>query len=96
MSTARGPGRREALNLRIRGDVRSLIDRAAQVRGTTRTDFILEAATRAAEEALLDRALILVDPPAFETFLARLDAGGEPNERLKRTMGSSSPWKSGG
>jgi uncharacterized protein (DUF1778 family) len=49
------PPRRETLNIRIRSEERGLIDRAAEIRGQSRTDFILEAAHRAAEETLLDR-----------------------------------------
>ena len=56
MSTASSTKpRRDTLNLRIPTVERNLIDRAAQSAGKTRTDFILEAARRAAEETLLDR-----------------------------------------
>ncbi len=34
--------KRETLNIRIKADVRDLIDRAAKSRGKNRTDFILE------------------------------------------------------
>ena len=52
-------------DLRIPPAERNLIDRAAESAGKTRTDFILEAARRAAEEALLDRALMVVSPEAY-------------------------------
>ena len=84
--------RRETLNIRIRSEERGLIDRAAEIRGQNRTDFILEAARRAAEEALLDRVLIAVSPEAYTEFLARLDAPAQPNERLRRTMQTPPPW----
>ncbi len=44
--------RRDTLNLRIEPGDRGLIDRAALATGKTRTDFVLEAARRAAEDAL--------------------------------------------
>ncbi|TYX09925.1 DUF1778 domain-containing protein, partial [Klebsiella pneumoniae] len=44
--------KRETLNLRIKPAERDLIDRAAKARGKNRTDFVLEAARAAAEEAL--------------------------------------------
>lgn len=84
---------RETLNIRIRPELRSLIDRAAIVRGTNRTDFILDAAKRAAEDALLDRALISVGPTAYAEFVKRLDAPAKPNARLRRTMKKTPPWK---
>lgn len=89
----RQPMPRETLNIRIRPEERGLIDRAAKVRGTNRTDFILDAAKRAAEDALLDRALISVSPKAYAEFVKRLDAPAKPNERLRKTMKKAPPWK---
>src|ERR1700693_1987003 len=70
MSTKRAT--RDTLNLRIKPDERGLIDRAAQSLGKNRTDFILDAARRAAEEALLDRTVLTVSPEAYAEFVARL------------------------
>jgi uncharacterized protein (DUF1778 family) len=56
------PGKRESLDIRIEPEERGLIDRAAKARGKTRTDFILDAARLAAEEALLDQMLIVDQP----------------------------------
>ena len=86
---------RETLNIRIQAEERGLIDRAAKVRGTTRTDFILGAARRAAEDTLLDRALISVNSKAYADFVALLDAPAKVNERLRRTMRAKVPWKTG-
>lgn len=91
LSTA--PAKRETLNLRIKPEERSLIDRAAKVRGKNRTDFMLDAARTAAEEALLDQAIITVSPEAYATFLARLDMAPQPNERLRKTMQAPAPWE---
>ena len=54
--------KRETLNIRIGPGLRGLIDRAAELTGKSRTDFILDAARAAAEDALLDRTVIAVDP----------------------------------
>jgi uncharacterized protein (DUF1778 family) len=85
--------RRETLNIRIKASERGLIDRAAELTGKTRTDFILEATRRAAENALLDRTLFLVSPEAHAEFLARLDAPPKPNSRLQRSLKTAPPWK---
>jgi uncharacterized protein (DUF1778 family) len=82
---------RETLNLRIKAELRGLIDRAARLAGKNRTDFVLEAARRAAEDALLDRTLFTVDPKAYAEFLKRLDAPPRPTERLRRTMRAPAP-----
>lgn len=93
MPTAATPTpRRDTLNLRITPTERSLIDRAAASQGTTRTEFILRAARQAAEETLLERALITTHPEAYAEFLQRLDAPARPNERLTRTLQTPSPW----
>jgi uncharacterized protein (DUF1778 family) len=83
---------RETLNLRIGAAERGLIDRAAKSSGKTRTDFILGAARRAAEEELLDRSLFVVSPAAYTKFLAMLDAPPKPNARLRRTLQTPPPW----
>jgi len=85
--------RRDTLNLRIKPEERGLIDRAATLTGKTRTDFVLEAARRAAEEALLDRTVFKVSPETYADFVARLDEPPKPNDRLRRTMQSVPPWE---
>jgi len=84
--------RRETLNIRIKPGVRGLIDRAAELAGKNRTDFVLDAARRAAEETLLDRTLFVVSPKAYREFLARLDAPPKPNVRLRKSMLTPAPW----
>lgn len=93
MSTAtEGGNKRETLNIRIKAEERNLIDRAAKARGKNRTDFILDAARQAAEEALLEQSIITADPEAFAQFLLRLDLPPAPNERLRKTMQTPAPW----
>ena len=85
--------KRETLNIRIKPEERNLIDRAAKTRGKNRTDFILDAARSAAEDALLDQVIISVSPQAYQQFLARLDEAPKANERLRKTMQTSPPWE---
>lgn len=84
--------KRDTLNIRVKPEVRGLIDRAAEAVGKTRTDFVLDAARQAAEEALLDRTMIVLGPKAYAEFVARLDAPPRPNARLRRTMRTPAPW----
>lgn len=95
MSTSHTSKRAEAsvpLNMRIKPSTRNLIDRAAELLGKTRTDFMLEASERRAEEVLLDRTIFTVSPEIYAEYLARLDAPTQPNERLARTMSTKAPW----
>jgi uncharacterized protein (DUF1778 family) len=84
--------RRDTLNLRIKPELRGLIDRAAALTDRNRTDFVLNAARRAAEDALLDRTVFAVSPKAYAEFLARLDAPPRPNARLRRSLRTVAPW----
>ena len=84
---------REPLNIRIKPDLRRLIDRAAGLAGKNRTDFVLDAARHAAEDTLLDRTAFSVSPKAYAEFLARLDKPPQPNERLRRTLKTPAPWE---
>jgi uncharacterized protein (DUF1778 family) len=84
--------KRDTLNLRIKPEVRGLIDRAAAMMGKTRTDFVLEAARHAAEDALLDRTVFTVSAKAYAEFLERLDSPPQPNERLRRSIQTPAPW----
>jgi uncharacterized protein (DUF1778 family) len=85
--------KRETLNIRIKPEERNLIDRAAKTRGKNRTDFILEAARLAAEDALLDQVIFSVSPEDYAQFLARLDMPPKPNARLLKTMQTTPPWE---
>ncbi|MDR2875213.1 MAG: DUF1778 domain-containing protein [Methylobacillus sp.] len=84
--------KRETLNLRIKPEERGLIDRAAKMRGKNRTDFVLDAARSAAEETLLEQAIIPVSPKLYAEFLTRLDMPPQPNEQLRQTMQTPAPW----
>jgi uncharacterized protein (DUF1778 family) len=89
----RSKSRRDTLNLRIRPELRGLIDRAAELEGKNRTDFVLNAARHAAEETILDRTVFAMDPGAYAEFLARLDAPPRPSARLRRTLETPAPWE---
>lgn len=92
MPAAQRVAKRDTLNLRIKPEVRGLIDRAAKARGKNRTDFILDAARVAAEETLLDQALLVVSPQAYAEFVARLDRAPTPNIRIQKTLQTPAPW----
>ncbi|AUT92676.1 MULTISPECIES: type II toxin-antitoxin system TacA family antitoxin [Proteus] len=84
---------RSSLNLRIKPEDKILIDRAANAVGKNRTEFVLEAARRAAEETLADLRVINVSPEVYQEFISQLDSAPESNEALRKTMMSKSPWE---
>jgi len=50
----------------------AMIDRAAGLRGRSRTDFVRDAAVRAAEEVVMETGLIRMSPEGFDAFMASL------------------------
>ena len=92
-NTRREGAKRETLNIRIKADVRGLIDRAAALTGKNRTDFVLDAAQNAAANALLDRTVFVLGHKAYSEFLARLDSPPQPNKRLRRSLKTPAPWE---
>lgn len=83
----------QAVNLRVRTDTQSLIDRAASMLGRSRSDFMIEASRKAAEDAILDQRVIAVSAEAYSEFLAILDQPAEANELLRKTMQTPAPWE---
>lgn len=81
----------EAINLRASAAERDLIDRAAAAAGKSRSQFILDSAREAAEEALLDRRWLTLEPGAWDHFVARLDS--EPSQALRELLAEKAPWE---
>jgi uncharacterized protein (DUF1778 family) len=88
----RAAATRRLINIRVSPADRNVIDRAAQLAGKTRSQFMLEASRRAAQETLLDTTLLLVDAATFKRFKALLDAPPKANVRLQELMRKRAPW----
>ena len=84
----REPRRRRdtVINVRLTKMLRDLIDRAADVVGKTRSEFILESARTHAIDVLLDRRLFTLHAEQYEAFIRTLEAPPEPNEKLKAVV----------
>jgi len=87
--------RKKTRSIRIRIDEErlDLIDRAAQLQGKTRADFILDAATVAAQEACLDRQIFCLGERKWEAFKVALDAGYLMNDGLQKMADFKAPWE---
>jgi uncharacterized protein (DUF1778 family) len=84
---------RSSLNMRVRSETRDLLDSAARISGKNLTDFVLEAARQAAQQTLLDRTAIVLDPASYELFLAQLDAPPRPRAALRKSLMTQAPWE---
>jgi uncharacterized protein (DUF1778 family) len=90
--TAERTARDVSINLRASRKQRSLIDRAAEALGRTRSDFMLEISCREAESVLLDRRYFALDDQRFEEFTAKLDEPPTSNPRLRRLLTERAAW----
>lgn len=81
-----------AINIRAKARQRDLIDQAAERLGRSRSDFMLEAACREAEDVLLEQTFFTVDAGAFAKFQALLDQPLPPTDKLRRLLKTKAPW----
>jgi uncharacterized protein (DUF1778 family) len=81
------------LSMRLPEEDVSLIDRAAAIRGRSRTEFVRDAAVRAAEEVVLEGGLIRLSGKGFEEFMKILAAPAKPVPALVEIMKRPPPWK---
>jgi len=81
-----------SINIRAKAKQRDLIDQAAERLGRSRSDFMLEAACREAEDVLLDQTFFTVDDGTFAQFQALLDQPLPPTDKLRRLLKTKAPW----
>lgn len=81
------------ISIRAKAGQRDLIDQAADRLGRSRSDFMLEAACRQAEDVLLDQTYFALDAKSFAAFRAMLDKPPAPTDRLRRTLKARAPWE---
>src|SRR5437773_4007079 len=73
----------------------ALIDRAAGLRGRSRTDFVREAAVRAAEDVLMENRPIRMSLEGFAAFMAALSAPVAPVPEMVELAKRPTPWEPG-
>jgi uncharacterized protein (DUF1778 family) len=73
----------------------AMIDRAASLRGRSRTDFVREAAVRAAEEVLMESRLIRMSQEGFAEFMAVLSGPPTPVPEMAELAKRPAPWEAG-
>jgi uncharacterized protein (DUF1778 family) len=74
------------ISLRVPRQRRELIDRAASATGKTRTEFILDSATRAAEEALLRAERLELSARDSRRVLELLENPPAPTPALRKAV----------
>jgi uncharacterized protein (DUF1778 family) len=80
------------ISIRAKAGQRDLIDQAADRLGRSRSDFMLEAACRQAEDVLLDQTYFALGSEKMAAFQALLDHPPAPGDRLRRLLNAPAPW----
>jgi uncharacterized protein (DUF1778 family) len=73
----------------------AMIDRAASLRGRSRTDFVREAAVRAAEDVLTENRPVRMSPEGFTEFMAALSGPARPVPEIVELARRPAPWEPG-
>jgi uncharacterized protein (DUF1778 family) len=73
----------------------AMIDRAASLRGRSRTDFVRDAAVRAAENAVMEQGLVRMAPDAFAAFMDALSRPAERVPEMAEVIRRPAPWEAG-
>lgn len=82
------------INIRALPAQRALIDRAANVLGKKRSDFMLEVVCREAMDVLLDQRLFLLDEAQFNAFHAALEQplSADQQTKITKLLSTPAPW----
>lgn len=73
----------------------AMIDRAAGLRGRSRTDFVRDAAVRAAEDVLMENRLIRMSAESFADFMAVLSEPAGLVPEMEELVKRPAPWEPG-
>ena len=81
------------LSMRLPETDIAIIDRAADLRGRSRTDFVRDAAVRAAEEVLMEATVIRMSPEGFDAFTNTIAAPAAPVPEMVASLRRHAPWQ---
>jgi uncharacterized protein (DUF1778 family) len=83
------------LSMRLPAADVAIIDKAAGLRGRSRTDFVRDAAVRAAEEVLLETTLVRMSAAGFSAFMKALAGAPKPPQEMVELLKRPAPWEVG-
>lgn len=81
------------LSMRLADADIAIIDRAASLRGRSRTEFMRDAAVRTAEEVIMENTLIRMSPEGFAAFVDMLDRPAKPVPEMVELLKRPAPWE---
>lgn len=91
-SSAKHRRKESPLSMRLPQADIAIIDRAARLRGRSRTDFVRDAAVQSAEEVLMENTLMRMSPLAFNAFAAAIAAPAQAVPEMVELLKRPAPW----
>ena len=79
-------GKQQRLEARVTSDQKWIIERAAAIRGTSVTDFVVQSAQEKAEEVVRTSEVIRLQREDAELFVKLLLNPPKPNAKFKAAM----------
>jgi len=83
------------IHLRARSQDKALIDRAAELVGANRSQFMLASAIKEAKNVLLDQSTIFTNAKTFQEVMSWMDAEATSAEAegMMRILQAKLPWR---
>ena len=81
------------IQIRASAEAKSLLNRAAALRGQKLSEFMLESARQQAEETILDQRTFFLDDDAHARFLALLNSPPKPSAKARARLNRKAPWE---
>lgn len=81
------------LSMRLPQTDIAIIDRAADLRGKSRTEFVRDAAVRAAEEVVMENTLLRLNSPGYKQFMKLIAAPPRAVPEMVRLFKQQPPWE---
>jgi uncharacterized protein (DUF1778 family) len=84
------------LSMRLPDADIAVIDRAASLRGRSRTEFMRDAAVRTAEEVIMENTIIRMSPDGFAAFTELVGRPAKAVPEMVELLGRPAPWETQG
>jgi uncharacterized protein (DUF1778 family) len=83
----------DVIQIRASAETKSILNRAATLRGHKLSEFVLDSARRQAEETFLDQQNFFLDPKDHENFFEMLDRPAKSTAELCALLGRRPSWE---
>ena len=83
------------LSMRLPASDIAIIDRAASLRGRSRTDFVRDAAVRGAEDVLMESSPVRMSAAGFKAFMAAVSGPTTAVPEMVEVLRRAAPWETG-